>query len=125
MASGNAGIYFLGPVLGEAGLGLAFLVSLRRGAPLAERLAADFVPFDDGIGAEHVRRAFSRLTLLWAAVFVLHAGLGFWMLLSQDLQIYVASRTVVALVLKGAAVAGSALLFRLSLRRDGVRVVFG
>lgn len=125
MASRNAGIYFLAPVLGEAGLGLAFLVSLRGGTPLAERLAADFVPFDAGIAVERMRRAFSRLTLLWALVFVLHAALGLWMLLSQSLEIYVASRTLVAVVVKGVAVAGSALLFRLTMRREGVRVVFG
>jgi hypothetical protein len=72
-----------------------------------------------------MRRAFSRLTLLWAIVFVLHAGLGTWMLLSQSIEIYVAVRTGVAVGLKGATVGVSVLLFRATMRREGIRVVFG
>jgi hypothetical protein len=121
--SGNVQIYFLGPAIGEAALGLAFLASSYRGVPLAERLAGDFVPF--GTDAAEMRAAFRRLTLLWAAVFVVHAGIGIWMLYTESLQVYVAARTGVAIGVKALAVAASVLVFRASMRRQGVRIEFG
>jgi hypothetical protein len=47
------------------------------------------------------------------------------MLLSQSIEIYVAVRTGVAVGLKGATVGVSVLLFRATMRREGIRVVFG
>jgi hypothetical protein len=121
--TGNTDLYFIQPALGDATLGLAFLVSLLTGGSLIERLAGDIVPVEDMIDRPCVRIMFSRITLLWGAVLLLHAGLGVWMLLSQDVGTYVVTRPIVAFGLKTLAIIASTVWFKMAIRRRGVALV--
>jgi uncharacterized membrane protein len=123
--SGSFNFYFLQPIVAEALLGVAFLVSLVAGRSLAHRLAGDFVALD-GLGhAQPLRRVFAWITVLWAVVFLFEASLGWWLLSNHSMEAYVAYRAGIGAGLKGLAVVGSALWFRLGMRRRGVRVSFG
>jgi uncharacterized membrane protein len=121
--TGNPDLYFIQPAIGDAVLGLAFLASLLTGGSLVERLAGDVVPVEHMIHRPCVRHTFRRITLLWGMVLIAHAGLGLWMLASQDLETFVVTRPIVAFTVKGMAVIASALWFRLAIRRRGVSLV--
>ncbi len=123
--SGSLSLYFVQPVLGEAALGLVFLVSAVTREPMAARLAADFVPLGDLRWQPVMRRVFTRITMLWGAAFLLNSLLGMWMIFSQSGEVYVLSRSAVSLTVKGLAVLASVVLFRTSMRRRGIGVQFG
>jgi uncharacterized membrane protein len=123
--SGNTDVYFLQPVVGEAALGLVFLASLPAGRSLAHRLAHDFVPLD-GVGiSARLRRVFRFITVLWAAVFLLLAFLGWYLLGRETVAAYVGYRTAIAAGVKALAIGASFYVFRSGLRRHGIRVAFG
>jgi len=121
--TGNTDLYFIQPALGDAVLGVGFLLSLLTGGSLIERLAGDVVPVEDMIHRPCVRTMFDRITVLWGLVLLGHAALGVWMLLSQDVETYVVTRPAAAFGIKGAAVIVSALWFRAAIRRRGVPLV--
>jgi hypothetical protein len=121
--TGNTDLYFIQPALGDAVLGIAFLVSLLTGGSLIERLAGDVVPVEDMIERPCVRAMLDRITVLWGLVLLGHAALGVWMLLSQDVETYVVTRPVAAFAVKGIAVVVSALWFRAAVRRRGVPLI--
>lgn len=121
VATGSVFFYFLQPTLATVALAGAFLVSVPIGRPLAERLAADFVPFPAGFVAHPaIRRFFLRITLLWGLVQLVNAAATIWLLVSQPLATYLWSKTVVQLALTGGAIVFSAAWFRLTLRRHGL-----
>jgi hypothetical protein len=65
-----------------------FIASVLLGRPLAQRLAADFLPLPEALLARHgVRRFFQRVSL-WAVVFLANAGIGLWLLVSQPLATF-------------------------------------
>lgn len=123
--SGNTDVYFLQPVVGEAALGLVFLASLPAGRSLVHRLAHDFVPIDGLAPHSRLRRVFCGITVLWAAVFLLLAFLGWYLLGHNGVAAYVGYRTAISAGVKALAVAASVQLFRTGLRRHGIRVAFG
>ncbi|HSR45512.1 MAG TPA: VC0807 family protein [Acidimicrobiia bacterium] len=113
--------YFLQPTLGTVVVAGAFLLSVPAGRPLAARLAEDFLPMPDAF-REHpaVRRYFLRITLLWALVQLANAALAFWLLISQPVPVFLAAKTAGSLVLTGAAIAVSTVVFFRSMRRHGL-----
>ena len=83
-ASGNLLVYFMQPTITTALVGVAFLLSVPLGVPLAERLARDFCPLDPEFDGHPVlRRFFLRLSLLWAAASLVNATVTLWVLLTQ------------------------------------------
>lgn len=121
--TGNTDLYFIQPALGDAALGLAFLVSLVTGGSLVERLAGDVVDVESMIHRPCVRTMFDRITLLWGVALLLHAGLAVWMMLSQEVETYVVTRPALAVVVKGATILTSVVWFRLAMRRRGLSLV--
>jgi uncharacterized membrane protein len=94
-----------------------FAGSVLLGRPLAQRLAADFLPLPEALLArDGVRRFFQRVSLLWAVVFLANAGIGLWLLVSQPLATFLWSRTVASLALTGLAAAVSTWWFRRCVR---------
>jgi uncharacterized membrane protein len=94
-----------------------FAGSALLGRPLAQRLAADFLPLPEALLARRgVRRFFQRVSLLWAVVFLANAGIGLWLLVSQPLATFLWSRTVASLALTGLAVVLSTWWFRRCVR---------
>lgn len=124
-ASGSVFIYFLQPTLGTVAVAGAFLLSVPAGRPLAERLAADFVPIaPDLLARPYMRRFFVRISLLWAFVNLANAAVTVWLLVSQPLATYVLAKSVVSLAATGTAIVVSTLWFRRSMRGHGIRVRF-
>ena len=113
--------YFLQPTLGTVVVAGAFLLSVPAGRPLAARLAEDFLPMPDAF-RDHpaVRRYFLRITVLWALVQLANAALGFWLLISQPVPVFLAAKTAGTLVLTATAIGVSAFVFFRSMRHHGL-----
>jgi hypothetical protein len=120
-ATDSVFIYFLQPTLGTVAVAFAFLVSVPAGRPLAEKLAADFVPMPDAFRSQPaVRRCFRRISLLWGFAQLANAVTAVWLLVSQPVGIYLATKTAASLVVWVGAVAVSTLLFKRSMARHQV-----
>ena len=90
-------LYFLQPSLGAVMVSLAFLASVIAGKPLAARLAHDFCPLPEGwVDKDWVRAFFLRISLLWAMVLLVNAGLTVWLALSQSVQVVAVARPLAA-----------------------------
>ncbi len=120
LATGSGFLYFLQPALAPALLAAAFVFSVAVGRPLAERLATELLPLPDAL-LEHawMRTFFARVTLGWAAVFVVNAAVSLWMLLQVELGAFVVGRAAVSAGLTVAAVLASTVSFVLTARRNG------
>jgi uncharacterized membrane protein len=113
LVTGSAFLYFLQPTLGTGLVATVFIGSVVLGRPLAQRLAADFVPLPESLLAhDGVRRFFRRISLLWAGVFLANAGISLWLLVSQSLSTFLWTRTLVSIALTAGAVAISTFAFR-------------
>lgn len=113
--------YFLQPTLGTVVVAGAFLLSVPAGRPLAARLAEDFLPMPDAFRSHPaVRKYFLRITVLWALVQLANAALGFWLLISQPVPVFLAAKTAGTLALTVAAVGVSAFVFFRSMRHHGL-----
>lgn len=76
LASGSPRWYFVPPVVANAGYGLAFLVSVLVGRPLAGVFAADTYPFPPAVKASRTfRRVFSRVSLVWGIYLLARSAL--------------------------------------------------
>jgi len=121
LATGSAFVYFLQPTLGTFMVAGLFLLSLRSGRPLAERLANDFCPLPDGLVANQaVRRFFGRISLLWALVYAVNGATTLALLLNSSIGAFLVLRTATSTTLTVGAIALSVLWFRRSLQQEGV-----
>jgi len=74
--AGSAKWYFVPPVIVNAVYGMAFLVSVLIGRPLAGTFASETYPFPPQVKAsETFRRVFSRVSLAWAAYLLVRSAL--------------------------------------------------
>ncbi len=124
--TGNVKIFFLQSTVAKFAVSGAFLGSVWLGEPLIKRITKDFVDLPPEL--EHhpvVKRCFIRITILWAAVLILHAAVALWLLLSQSVETYVIVKTFVTWAFEGGAILASLLMARRSLRRSGITVSFG
>lgn len=121
MASGSIVVYFLQPTLGTVATAGAFLVSVRAGRPMAQRLAADFFPLPEHVLARPwVQRFFDRISIVWGLVQMVNAGVTVWLVLNQPVGTYVIAKTVVSLVVSGSVIAGAVVSFTRRAARDHV-----
>src|SRR5947207_10453932 len=119
--TGSVLIYFLQPVLSTVGIAGVFLLSVPYGKPIAERLAADFCPFPEGmLKRPPLRRFFARITLLCAFVQLTNAAMTLWLLFTRSVGTYMILKTVMSLTLTGLALAVSTIYLKLSMRRHGI-----
>lgn len=126
LATGSLVVYFLQPTISTAFVGLAFLASVLMGRPLAERLAADFCPFDPET-ADHpmLRLFFHRLSLLWAVTSLINAGVTLWLLLTQSVTTFVLIKSFMGPSFTAATLGIALVWFRYRTRSAGVRLEFG
>jgi len=121
--TGSAFIYFAQPTAGTVIISLALLVSAAIGRPFTQRFAHDFCPMDPAImGRPLVRRFFIRISVLWATVLMLNAGIVFWLLVSSSLRSFVLERSVVTYGLTALAIFFSITRFMTMMRDDGITV---
>ena len=121
--TGSAFIYFAQPTAGTVVIALALLVSAIVGRPFTQRFAHDFCPMDPAIMRRPlVRRFFIRISVLWATVMMLNAGLVFWLLISSSLRSFVLERSLVTYGLTAIAIFISVTGFMAMMRHDGITV---
>ncbi len=122
-ATGSAFLYFAQPTAGTVVISLALLVSAIVGRPFTQRFAHDFCPMDPAIMRRPlVHRFFVRISILWATVLMLNAGLVFWLLLSSSLRAFVLERSAVTYGLTAVAIFFSITGFVAMMRQDGITV---
>lgn len=121
VASGSAFIYFLQPIAATTLVGLTFLASSMTKSPMVDRLAKDFCPLtDDIVGLHRVKRLFRRLTIMWAAVNLLNAGVTCWLLLTQSVAVFVAVKPLSAMAVTWSAVAVTVMWSLRVARQEGL-----
>lgn len=124
-ATGSAFFYFVQPTAATAAVALLFLASAAVRRPFIERLAHDFCPLDPEVmGRPFVRRFFLRLSVLWAVVLLVNAGMVLWLLLASSLKAFVLERTLVTWTLTGGGIALSTLWFVRTMAGAGLAVRF-
>jgi hypothetical protein len=118
VASGSMFVYFLQPTITTVFVGMAFLLSVPLGSPLAQRLATDLLPFDEATISHPVVQAFFvRLSLLWACTSMVNASITMWLLVSQPTTTFVLVKSFLG-PLTAVVTIGSMLVW---LRRASVR----
>jgi hypothetical protein len=121
--TGSAFVYFAQPTVGTVAISVALLVSAFVGRPFTQRFAHDFCPMDPAIMSRPlVRRFFIRISVLWATVLMLNAGLVFWLLVSSSLRSFVIERSAVTYGLTAIAIFFSITGFMAMMRHDGITV---
>ncbi len=123
LASGSAFIYFLQPIAATALVGFTFLASSMTRSPMVDRLAKDFCPLtSDIVARRRVKLLFRRLTVFWAGVNLLNAGVTCWLLFSQSVGVFVAVKPLTAMVVTWSAV-GITVFWSLRVaRQEGLHV---
>ncbi len=122
VASGSAFIYFLQPIAATTAVGLTFFASSFTNNPMVDRLAKDFCPLtSDIVARRRVRQLFRRLTVMWAAVNLLNAGITGWLLMTQSVAVFVAVKPIAAMVVTWSAVAITVLWSLRIASKEGLR----
>ncbi len=121
LVTDSAFVYFLQPIVTDAVIAVVFLLSLRTARPLAARLAGDFYPVDAELAARpRVARLFRGLTATWAALWLLKATFGSWLLLTQSLETFVPVKAGVVLVVNLTAIMVTLAAAAYVARREGL-----
>ena len=124
--TGSAFLYFAQPTLGTAVISLVLVGSAVIGRPFTQRFAHDFCPIDpELLKRPRVRQFFIRISLLWATVLMLNAGIVLWLLLSSSLKAFVLERSAVTYGLTAVAIFFSITRFIAAMRSDGIVVMWG
>jgi hypothetical protein len=91
-------VVFFGPGVAQTGLiGLVFVVSVLARRPAVGYIAPVIYPFEDFVRRHPAyRRAFTHLTLIWAAYLLAHVALDVWLLKSVSASAYVVVRSAVS-----------------------------
>ena len=125
LLTGSMVIYFLQPTVTTVLVGLAFMISVPLGNPLAQKLAYDVFPFDDATKAHpQVRQFFVRLSLIWAMTSLVNASITVWLLLTQSTTTFVLVKSVLGPVTTTVTLLVAYLWFRSLMARSGTQVVF-
>ncbi|HLN17038.1 MAG TPA: VC0807 family protein [Acidimicrobiales bacterium] len=124
--TGSAFLYFAQPLATAVVVSLVLVGSAIIGRPVTQRFAHDFCPIGPEVMARPlVQRFFIRISLLWAAVLMLNAGIVFWLLVSSSLRAFVLERMAITYGLTAVAIFFSVTRFLAMMRGDGVTIVWG
>lgn len=124
--TGSAFLYFAQPTVGTIVISLVLFGSAIIGRPFTQRFAHDFCPMDPAImHRPMVHRFFVRISVLWATVLMLNAGLVLWLLAVSSLRSFVLERSVVTYGLTAVAIFFSITRFVAMMRHDDVTVEWG
>lgn len=124
--TGSAIVYFAQPMATAVVAALVLIGSAALGRPLTQRFVHDFCPIDPELLARpRVRQFFVRISVLWATVLIVNAGITLWLLLSSSLRTFVLERTAAIWGLTALAIFLSIAWFIASMRKDGITVEWG
>jgi hypothetical protein len=125
LVTGSAFAYFAQPTAGTFVISLVLFGSAILGRPFTQRFAHDFCPIAPEIMERPlVRKFFIRISVLWATILMLNAGLVLWLLLSTSLRSFVIERSVVTYGLTAVAIFFSITRFVAMMRKDNIKVVW-
>ncbi|MDQ1696435.1 MAG: hypothetical protein QOJ03_1788 [Frankiaceae bacterium] len=121
MATGSTFLYFAQPIMGTSVIAVLFLASALTTRPFVGRLAGDFYPLTPEIASRlRIKQLFRRLTLLWAGVQLLNAGVGMSLLLTMPTGVYIPTKTAVALAITTGGIVATVLWSLRVARREGL-----
>lgn len=122
--TGSALVYFLQPSAQNFLFAAALLVTLAGGGrPLLARLADDFVPMPEALTSRpRVQQFFRRVSLLWAAVFVVNGVMTVTTLAVATVSDYLVVTTAGSYSVVALGIGISLWWFRASLAGEGVRL---
>ncbi len=125
VATGSMLIYFLQPTVSTVLVGLAFMVSVPLGNPLAQKLAYDVFPFDDDT-KQHplVCQFFVRLSALWAVTSMVNASITVWLLLTQSVTTFVLVKSVLGPMTAVVTIGAGWIWFQMTLNRTGTSLAW-
>jgi hypothetical protein len=124
--TGSSFVYFVQPAAGTILIALVLLGSAVIGRPFTQRFAHDFCPIDPELLARPlVQRFFVRISVLWASVLLVNAGLVLWLLLTSSLHAFVLERTAITWSLTALAITLSITRFIAAMRSEGFTVQWG
>jgi hypothetical protein len=108
LASGSAKWYFAPPLIANTGYGLAFLVSVLIGRPLAGVFASDTYPFPPAVKSSNTfRRVFSRVSIVWAVYLLSRSALRIMALMHLGVEAFIVINVVTGLPFTAAIMAWS------------------
>ena len=108
LATGSAVAYFLPGVIANALYGVAFIVSVLIGRPLAGVFAQETYPFPPAVKASLTfRRVFSRVSLAWGVYLLLRSALRLAVLSWRDVDLIVAVNVLTGMPFTAALTAWS------------------
>jgi intracellular septation protein A len=108
LASGSALAYFGPPIIINLVYGLAFVVSVIVGRPLAGVFAQDTYPFPPEVKASPTfRRVFSRISLVWGGYLLLRSGFRLYALSWRNVELFIAVNVVTGIPFTAALMAWS------------------
>jgi hypothetical protein len=121
--NGSAFVYFLQPVAGTVAVATAIGATAVAGRPVLDRLAHEFCPFPAELSAR-LRKSqfFTRLSIVWAAAYLINAAATVWLLRTVSLGGFVVLKSVLGPTLTITAVVASLLYFRVAMRNQNVRI---
>ena len=98
--SGSTFVYFVGPALLTAAVGIGFVVSAATDRPVVSRIVTDIVPLPASTMNEPANdRLLRKLSILWGVEQVLSAGANLWMYRHLPMARYLVLRGPVGWVL--------------------------
>jgi intracellular septation protein A len=119
LASGSTTGYFAPPLIVNGAYGVAFLVSVVIGRPLAGVFAQETYPFPPQVKASRTfRRVFARISLAWAAYLLCRTGLRFFALLRSSVELYMVINVVTGIPFTAALMSWSIWYSVRSFRRS-------
>jgi intracellular septation protein A len=108
LVSGSAKWYFAPPLVVNTGYGLAFLISVLIGRPLAGVFASDTYPFPPAVkSSKTFRRVFSRVSMVWAVYLLSRSALRIIALMHLGVETFIVINVVTGLPFTAAIMAWS------------------
>lgn len=123
--TGSMLVYFLQPTITTALVGLAFMVSIPLGNPLAQKLADDVFPFDEHTRSHPlVRQFFVRLSAIWSITSLVNAAITLWLLMTQSTTTFVLVKSMLGPITTAVTIASAVTWFRYSVGRSDTKLVW-
>ena len=121
--TGSALIYFLQPVAGTLAFATVIGVTALAGRPVLDRLAHEFCPFPPELSSWlREARFFTRLSMVWSATYLINAVGTVWLLTNASLGGFILMKSMLGPAVTASAVLTSYAIFRLTVRRQNVRI---
>jgi hypothetical protein len=125
IATGDLWIFLLHFPMGNLALCVLFALGARGPNPLCAKLAAEVIALrQPGHHLPGLHRFFQRVTLVWAAIFLLLGATLGALLATQSVPRFLELSTVATVAMLAVGAAGCALWFRVVLRRLGLGLRF-